>query len=294
MRTIFFTFQPIKMKAKELLRQFFYTVISFLYINGDSEFSLNSDQDYIPPQFPSGGQIFIKKPTPQQKNFSNSISQKWPYISGPGPNGNVLIPMDSSDVKLEDGHIGPLPVGAPAIGAPFSGAAIGVPVQGPGEPMAAGLAGEISVGPVGKLSSAPGGVISVSQSEKISGSQHISISQELSSGLQMSGGWKGGSWVGMAPQQPGAIKFAGEKPFPQIPNGGYLYGKPTDSAVPQPKPIPAPPTTLPIPGTLPELLKQPEIPADPIHGLPLNYLYSKIPLAPTVNGFIEPGTNSEY
>lgn len=238
------------MEARELVCQVFCTILTFLYINGDSEYSLNSDSsfDYFPPEIPQQNPIIYKKPD-SQYNFSHLIGQSWPFIPGAGLNTNVLIPPIS-------------PVMIPG-GGMVEGFIKGLP--GPGF--------------------AP--LITKGTGKRLSAEQLLSVSDKSSS---ITGGWKGGSWKGFAPLQPGAAPFIGGKSLPQIPPYGYKESPVPQ--IPQLQPIPGTSMSLPIPAPFPALLKRTTVPADPIHGLPMNYLYAQIPLIPSDDGVIN--VASEY
>ena len=112
-------------------------------------------------------------------------------------------------------------------------------------------------------------------------------SQDSSDKLQ----WEGGFWKRIPPRQPGAVPLPLDTISHQEPI--YGYDKPLKGST-QAKLDTTPSMSLPIPGTLPDLLKQPEIPADPVHGLPIDHLYANVPLAPAVDGAVGRGFKCEY
>ena len=260
-------FQLDAMNTKELFRRILYTVLSFLYINGDSEFSLNNDAafDYIglPPQTHSQNKLFNKPGL--KKSLSNFRGLPWPYLSGPGRNANVLIPPMTPTFR--GGIIGP----------PSTG--IGPPVEGIiNKWQAQGM----------MTSSVP----DVATGQKSVGQQK-SISHQLSGQAHFSGAWEGGSWKGLPPLQPGAAPYRDGQSIPRRPT--YGYKEPALPQLPMTMPVLTPPiTSLPIPGTLQGPFKQPDVQTEPVHGLPLNYLYAHIPMVPAVTGVIGGGFSGEF
>ena len=265
------------MNTKELFRQVLYTVLSFLYINGDSEFSHNNDANGPDRDYDNGvlsQRNFAFNNDGSENNLNGIIGPQWPYATGPAAqDANALIPPVAPMFRLS-GMKGPPSTG---IRSAFGGAGIegiikksgGTEIAdiGPSEvgPVINGIinksgrsSGQGIVGVEGIIKGLPGLSVATSSNGIASQTVHMSASHQWSRRAQFSGAWKGGMWQGLAPLQTGHVLLPG----PSI------------------KPVPTPSfPSLPIPGTVPGLL-QPGVPTEPKHGLPLNYLYANIPMIP--------------
>ena len=336
------SFQPDVMNTRELFRQVLYTVLSFLYINGDSEFGLNNDgfglntdRDYDSIGLPPQNNLFNKAGS--QKSLSNFGGQRWPYWSGSGQNTNVVIPPMVPTVGLSGmkgsstSGVGP-PVVTPGVegiinkskgtpilgtGPPVGGPIIdgiegiinkskGTPILGTGPPVGGPIIdgiinksegrGEGLVAVSGIMKGLPAPRITSSAKGVVTGQKfNLSTWHQWSRQAQFSGAWKGGAWKGLAPRQTGAVPLpGGQPPIPQIPTYGYK-GRVPFPQIPSTKPGPTPSiSSLPIPGILPGPLKQPGVPTEPIHGLPLNFLYGSIPMVPAVTGEVGGALSGEF
>ena len=278
------------MNTKELFRQVLYTVLSFLYINGDSEFSHNNDgpdRDYD-NGFPSQ-RNFAFNNDGSENNLNGIRGPQWPYATGPAAqDANALIPPVAPMFRLS-GMKGPPNTG---IRSAFGGAGIEGIIKKSGgtgtadiEPSgggpvingiinkSGGSGGQGIVGVEGIIKGLPGLSVASSATGIASQTVHMSASHEWSRRAQFSGAWKGGMWQGLAPLQTGHVLLPG----PSI------------------KPVPTPSfPSLPIPGTVPGLLQQPGVPTEPKHGLPLNYLYANIPMIPADTSVVGGAISSEF
>ena len=309
------SFQPDVMNTRELFRQVLYTVLSFLYINGDSEFGLNNDgfglntdRDYDSIGLPPQNNLFNKAGS--QNSLSNFGGQRWPYWSGPGQNTNGVIPPMAPTVGLSGikgsstSGVGP-PVVAPGVEGIINKSK-GTPILGTGPP----VGGPIIDGIINKSEGSGNGLVAVSGIMKglpapritssakgvVTGQKfNLSTWHQWSGQGQFSGAWMGGAWKGLAPRQTGAVRFPGGQPtVPQIPTDGFK-GRVPFPQIPSTKPGPTPSiSSLPIPGILRGPLKQPGVPTEPIHGLPLNFLYASIPMVPVVTGEVGGALSGEF
>ena len=274
----FVLFQVVQMEAKKLLHQFLYTLTTFLYINGDSENGHNNVPfAFFPPQRPPQSQIFVQKPVPKTYVSKQMMGNSWPYFQGPGMNSNVLIRPMLPRMVPGGGYVGPghktnivLP---PIMPGPVGGPVL-VPVSFSGN------------GPL--IQQFTGGQFPIKQQR--------TFSQGYYGKSKVSPVVQGASWKGFVPKLPGVIPSPKGVPFQQIPSYGYY--KPAIQQQKElavlPKPPPLPQMSLPIPGQIPAMLKQSLLPADPVHGLPLNHLYVHVPVAPPAVGMIGGMISREY
>ena len=259
-------FQINQMEAQTLLRQFLFTFITFLYINGDSDISINNGipfPSFFPPRTPLKGNIFVTKPG-LRYNFSKQWRNLWPYFQGQKFNGNVVIPPMVPRLVPGGGYVGP-------------GLNTNIPLSHVMPSMVPGVVGPIAQGPV--LVPTPiqvkGPRIPTIPHKQTLLPHHVNFAQ-------------GGQWKGIPPVHPGMINILNHTPFSRTSYYGYgpkaIKQTQMFSGYPWPKPSLMPSMSLPIPGQMPQKLrlKQAHLLADPVHGLPLNHLYAHIPMAPPV------------
>ena len=103
--------------------------------------------------------------------------------------------------------------------------------------------------------------------------------------------YRSGSWQQYAPLQPGFVRIPSGTSVQQ----GIVYGynRPLRGMV-ESEAETVVSMSLPIPGKTPDLLRQPEVETDPVHGLALDHLYAKIPLTPSVDQLVGGRLQSKY